>query len=815
MDLEPLANRRRPGREQSGDGINGHAESADPRHSGAPEHGGHLPPEPSLDLELFKYNPLETVVVDRSGRVVDYNLAKKASGGHLPSRGDVMYRDYAAMHEIDMRAELSRCIEKSESKTFPSLKYHDKYLRITISPFPKGAIIVSQNVTEQTLAGNALRTSEERYRNLFDRVPAGLYSASADGRFLDVNEALVQMLGFPDKESLLAINAEDMYVHPGEFPDMVERLGREATLRDAVSRFYRFDGTAIWIRTNVRAVRGDGNRVERLEGAVEDITERKKAEEALTQSEQEKALILSSVLELVTYQNLDRRIIWANRQAEETFGAGSGQLMGRKCHEVWQGNGTLCAECPMQRILETGSPQLAEKTTPDGRVWATRGYPVRNDAGEIQGIVEVNLDITKQKRAEEDKEKIQAQLLQAQKMEAVGTLAGGVAHDFNNLLTAIQGCLDLAMLKIPEDGPAFSDLVEVQAASRRAADLTRQLLLFSRRHLNHLVPLQLNLTVSDLLKMLHRLIGEDVEITTLLDPGLWNVLADRGTIEQIVVNLTVNSRDAMPDGGKLFLKTENVTVDEFYCKLIPEGRPGRFVLLSIADSGSGMDRETRERIFEPFFSTKGPGNGTGLGLSVVYGIVKQHNGWINVYSEPGRGTEFKIYFPAVFEAAGEKPAEAEEPKNLRGAGERILVVEDETMVREFSLRALEKYGYRAVAVSTMQEALTVFDAAYSRTRGLAISSLTTEVAAADDRPFDMVFTDVVLPDGSGLAMLDQMLKIQPSIKVVLTSGYTDTKSQWKSIQDKGLRFLQKPYTLLDLLRSIRQEFVESGRKDSV
>jgi PAS domain S-box-containing protein len=372
---------------------------------------------------------------------------------------------------------------------------------------------------------------------------------------------------------------------------------------------------AIWIRTSVRAARDGGDGIGILEGAVEDITERKKAEEALTQSEQEKALILSSVLELVTYQNLDRRIIWANLLAEETFGAGPGQLMGRKCHEVWQGNGATCPECPMQRILETGSPQLSEKTTPDGRVWAMRGYPVRNDAGEIQGIVEVNLDITKQKRAEEDKEKIQAQLLQAQKMEAVGTGRRRCIYGLHR----DPGLPRSRDAQIPEE-PA-SDLVEVQTALA-AADLTR--LLFSRRHLNHLVPLQLNITISDLLKMLHRLIGEDIEITTLLDPELWNVIADRGTIEQIVVNLSVNGRDAMPDGGKHFLKTENVTLDEFYCKLVPEARPGRFILLSIADSGVGMDRETRERIFSRF-QHQGAGK-NGLGLSVVYGIVKQHNG---------------------------------------------------------------------------------------------------------------------------------------------------------------------------------------------
>ncbi|MBN2201672.1 response regulator [bacterium] len=623
--------------------------------------------DPSLDLELFHYHPLETIIVDRQGRVTDFNLAKKASEGRLPDRGDLMYVDYAAHHEIDMHAELMACMARNTSRTFPALKYKSKYIRVTISPFPKGAIIVSQNVTEQTVAEEALRKSER----------------------------------------------------------------------------------------------------------------------ALRESEREKNLILGSVLESVTYQSLDRRIIWANPLTEQTFGAASGQLVGRRCHELWSGSDRPCPDCPIPDILETGFPQRTEHTTPDGRIWAGRAYPVRGDDGEIIGTVEVRLDVTEQKRAEAEKTKIQTQLFQSQKMEAIGTLAGGVAHDFNNLLTAIQGCMDLALMKIPDDHEALRDLQEVQAASQRAAELTRQLLLFSRRHLTHMAPLQINRAVEDLLKMLHRLIGEDIEIVTHTNPDLWNVLADRGTLEQVIVNLSVNGRDAMPRGGKLTIRTENVELDDFYCRMVSEARPGRFVRLSISDTGSGMSREVRERIFEPFYSTKGPGKGTGLGLSVVYGIVKMHNGWISVYSEPGQGSEFKIYLPAATGSVVEPAVPVVAAGDFRGRGERILVVEDERMVREFSMRALEKYGYRVHAVSTLEESLAAF----------------REAGAA----FDMVFTDVVLPDGSGITLIENVLKKRPAMKVVLTSGYTDTKSQWKVIRRKGFRFLQKPFTLVDLLQTVRTE----------
>jgi CheY-like chemotaxis protein len=345
------------------------------------------------------------------------------------------------------------------------------------------------------------------------------------------------------------------------------------------------------------------------------------------------------------------------------------------------------------------------------------------------------------------------------------------------------------MAKVRENTPLRRDLDEVLDASHRAADLTRQLLLFSRRHMTHLVPLQMNRAVDELLKMLHRLIGEDIVIRTGLTPDLWSIQADRGSVEQIIVNLSINARDAMPNGGFLTLKTENVVLDDFYCKLVPEARPGQFVRISIADTGSGMSAEIRERIFEPFFSTKGPGKGTGLGLSVVYGIVKQHNGWINIYSEVGQGTEFKIYFPAVFVTPEENPAPLKNLKTLDGMGERILVVEDEKCVREFSVSALEKHGYRVTAVSTVADAVKVF----VRERGA----------------FDLVFTDVVLPDATGMSMADHLRRRSPSVKVLFTSGYTGTKSQWRQIKAKGLHFLQKPYTLVDLLQSVKRELTKS------
>ncbi len=393
-------------------------------------------------------------------------------------------------------------------------------------------------------------------------------------------------------------------------------------------------------------------------------------------------------------------------------------------------------------------------------------------------------EITERKQAEEEKEKLQGQLLQAQKMEAIGILAGGVAHDFNNLLQAIKGYTDLAMMRVNEADPLYRDLRQIDISAGRAASLTRQLLLFSRRQPMEFTPVNINTTVENLLKMLRRLIGEDISIKTELDPELWTTEADTGNIEQVIMNLTVNARDAMPEGGIITIRTENVHVDKKYCKTHTYARPGKFACLTVEDTGVGMDKETVQRIFEPFFSTKGPGKGTGLGLSVIYGIVKQHEGWVDVYSEPGQGSTFKIYLPVSSLVAEDDAKETISLKDLQGNGERILLVEDEEEVREFATEALSKNGYVIYDAANAEQALDIFE----REAG----------------NFDLIFSDVVLTGKSGLQFVDQLLSRKPSLHVLLSSGYTDHKSQWLAIQERGFRFLQKPYALNDLFKAIRE-----------
>ncbi|MBI5361199.1 MAG: PAS domain S-box protein [Planctomycetes bacterium] len=399
-------------------------------------------------------------------------------------------------------------------------------------------------------------------------------------------------------------------------------------------------------------------------------------------------------------------------------------------------------------------------------------------------ILSVSRDITERRMIEKEKMKLQEQFLQAQKMEAIGLLAGGVAHDFNNLLTTIKGFSELAMMKIKDTDPLYGQMNQINLAAERAANLTRKLLLFSRKQPMKLVPVNINKVIDELLKMLNRLIGEDIEIVTEFSPDISPFRADVGNIEQVIMNLAINSRDAMPDGGRLLIKTENAVLNGEESRALSNARKGRFVRLSIEDNGIGMTKEVLVHMFEPFFTTKGIGKGTGLGLSVVYGIIKQHDGFINVYSEPGQGTTFRIYFPAVAEQPREETKKQMSLQQLQGKGERILLIEDDKMVRNFAVTILEENGYAVSAVENAAEAINLF----KKEKG----------------KFDAIFSDVVLPDKNGIQLVEELLTIKSGIPVLFNSGYSDQKLNTHALKKIDAQFLQKPYTVIELMQVMRK-----------
>jgi len=417
------------------------------------------------------------------------------------------------------------------------------------------------------------------------------------------------------------------------------------------------------------------------------------------------------------------------------------------------------------------------------RILESTASVIRDTKGEAEKLVVVNRDITERKRAEEALRESEKQLRQAQKMEAVGRLSGGIAHDFNNLLGVIIGYSEHLETRLGQNDPHRKSIEEIKKAGQRAASLIRQLLAFSRQQMLEPKVLDLNAIVADVAKMLRRLIGEDIELTTALDPALGRMKADQGQIMQVIMNLAVNSRDAMPEGGKLTIETSNVELDETFVHHSPYVQPGQYVLLAVSDTGMGMDAETQAHIFEPFFTTKELGKGTGLGLATVYGVVKQSGGYIWVCSEPGQGATFKVYLPRVDEPVQETRRETRPAKSSQGS-ETILLVEDEQSLRTLTRDVLVESGYSVLDAESGAQAV--------------------EIAQSHPGPIHLLLTDVVMPGMNGPAVVEKLAVTRPDMRVLYMSGYTDRAIDQHGMLGSGSFLVQKPYTRDNLNRKVRE-----------
>lgn len=448
---------------------------------------------------------------------------------------------------------------------------------------------------------------------------------------------------------------------------------------------------------------------------------------------------------------------------------------------VFLKNLALCRKNNQSAIIEVNIPQ-GEGAPAQAQILIA---PASGSNGRPPVFRATITDISRLKAAEEEKSRIQAQLLQSQKMEAIGKLASGIAHDFNNLMTVISSYCGLAMREDRLE-TMYGYLGQISASADRAKNLTRQLLIFSSNQPIQISSLDVNGVITGMLDMLSRLIGEDISVETDLEAGLLPVRADKGSIEQLIMNIVINARDSMPKGGNIVIRTENVSSGTGRRTGAHEPEPGDFVCLTIEDAGSGMTKEVLARIFEPFFTTKRTGEGMGLGLTVVDSIIKQHKGWLDVTSEPGHGSIFKVCLPAS----------KEEPKTAlpgvlrdgpRGNGERILMIEDEKYLRKSLATVLAINGYSVFAAGSAQEAIDIFE--------------------KENGNFQMVFSDIILQDRNGIDLVQELLSKKPGLRVLFTSGYMDVESQWSVIQEKGFKFLQKPYEISEILRMIRASLV--------
>ena len=645
---------------------------------------------------------------------------------------------------------------------------------------PVGILIVTRDIYDLKQKEEDLR--DKVLQTLFDGAPNPIFVTDEIGRYLDANLAGLDFLGC-DKKSLIGKEVKDFS------PDISEKQKNKKNPFRVDATFendYFVNGIPKTLLLSVVPITLSDKTI--LFWIGQDITKRKHAEEALKEGEEKYRLLIENQTDLVVKMDAVGRFLFVSPSYCRLFGKTEKDLIGKSFLTFIHKEDRKTTAKALEKVAHQPYTCFIEhrvliKSKLRWLAWSYKG--LCDQEGNVDTIVGGGRDITKRKKAEQEKEHMQAQLLQAQKMEAVGNLAGGIAHDFNNLITVIKGHSELVTKKMDKENPFHDNLQEVIKAAKSASSLTSQLLAFSRRQMLQPMPLDLSAMVKDTEKMISRLIGEDICLKTITDPFPAFVKADPTQMTQVIINLTVNALDSMPNGGELIISTQNLTLNGKQRKITSEGGDERFVCLTVQDTGHGIDRQTLQHIFEPFFTTKAPTKGTGLGLSVVYGIIKQHKGWIDVQSKKGRGTTFKIYLPATPLV---KLAESEKQGSIYECnGERILIVEDEGAVRKYVKEALLENGYPICEASSAKEALYIFD--------------------RENGEFDLVISDVVLPEINGINLVELLLMRKPDLKVLLTSGYMDHKSQWPIIKERGFRFLQKPFELNDLYKAVREALV--------
>ncbi len=643
---------------------------------------------------------------------------------------------------------------------------------------------LTEELTVRTSAEEALKESEQTLNAIFEAANDGILVADAEThRFVRWNKALCRMLGYSTEE-LERLSVSD--IHPLQsLPQIVavfeKQVQGEMTMgRDLPVR--RKDGSVFSADINSSALLLFGR--PHLLGLFRDISERKRAD-----AEREKLMLaIEQSGEAIIVTDAQGTIEYVNPMFESVSGFSRDEVIGQNPRILKSDQHDESFYSEMWAILSSGriwKGRIVNKRK-DGALYTedTTISPVFDSSRHIVNFVALKRDVTEHIRAAEEKSRVEEQLRQAQKMESVGQLAGGVAHDFNNMLSVILGYGEIILDKLHSDDPLRKDMSVIIDAGRRSAALTRQLLAFSRKQPMKFEVLDINAVILGIESMLHRVIGENIELEKRLHESLFYVKADHGQIEQVIMNLAVNARDAMPTGGKLSIETDNIDLDEIFTQNHPDVQPGKHAVLSISDTGHGMDKETISKIFEPFFTTKEMGKGTGLGLATVYGIVRQSGGTIWVSSDQGKGTTFTIYLPRTQKTATKKQENEEKLWKHAADGENILIVEDENALCELLEQFLSKLGYQVTLGADGNEALRLCEE----------KSL---------KP-DLVITDVIMPGMSGSMLVQQLRRTQPDIKVLYMSGYTDDAIAHHGVLDKGVHFIQKPFPLENLATKVRE-----------
>ncbi len=646
------------------------------------------------------------------------------------------------------------------------------------------AVKLEEKVNELEATRKKLASTRERLDHILSYSPACIFSTETAPPFNTtfISSNVTQMLGYEVREFQEDPNFWFDRVHPddlkmilSDFPQIEDRGGAAH-----VFRFRHKNGTFRWMLAEVRLTRDELGKPVELIGFWTDITERKMIETALMQSEERFKNIFDTILDGIYQTDADNRFSLINNSGAKIFGYDSpDEMIGRPVVDYWADPAERKKFIENLKLHNSLSAYQLDAKKKDGSIihLEITSNLLRNKDGKPIGTEGIIRDVTERK-------KLENQFRQAQKMEAVGQLAGGIAHDFNNFLTAIIGYGNILQMKMKGENLLRSYVDVMLSSAEKAADLTKSLLSFSRKQVINLKPVNLNELIEKLGKLLIRLIREDIPLKLSLSGKPLTVMADSGQIEQVLMNLATNARDAMPDGGVLSIETREAELDEEFIQAHGYGEPGHYAVISVTDTGTGMDKNTRERIFEPFFTTKETGKGTGLGLAMVYGLIKQHNGYINVYSEPGKGTAFHLYLPLIKADAEAIGREAAAEISFASGTEHVLVADDNEEVRALVKVLLEDAGYKVLTASDGEEAVNIF-------------------MQHKDR-LDLVILDVIMPKKNGREAYQEIAGIRPGIKAIFMSGYTADVIHQKGVLDEKLEYIPKPISPNELLKKVRE-----------
>ena len=662
-------------------------------------------------------------------------------------------------------------------------------MSVRFSTFPsrmqKCLLMFAQDITERKAAESALEESEARLKLAEQAAGAGCWEINIEDGAAWWSGELFRLFGLDPEKQQAGMETWRSVIHPEDLPTADVNL--QESIREKKQHFseYRIvlpDGRIRWIGSQGSTLCDAFGMPRKLAGIGIDITRRKQAEAELREALAFNQNIIDSAQEGIFVYDRELRYQLMNRYMEKHTGMSFSEVKGKTPEEVFPFMAESGAIDDLRRILEGeefNTREFQDRIPRAGRHgWVVQSNtPLKNAGGDVIGVVGMVRDITEQKKTLD-------QLTQAQKMESVGRLAGGVAHDFNNMLGVILGHTEMALMNMEETNPLHSGLVEVREAAQRSSDLTRQLLAFARKQAISPQPLNLNDKISSLLKMLQRLIGEDIRLNWQAEANLWQIRMDPSQIDQVLANLCVNSRDAIDNTGFITIETSNCTIDSSYCREHLDALPGDYVRMVVSDNGRGMDHETQAHIFEPFFTTKPAGDGTGLGLATVFGIVKQNEGFLQVYSEPGRGTSFSIYLPRFETEEPSAPAPAPVETTISRGNETILLVEDEHSVLKVATLFLGRQGYNVLPAPSPQEAIRISGDFAGR--------------------IDLLISDVIMPDMSGRELADLLLAARPEMKHLFMSGYTANVISRHGVLNQGVNFIEKPFSLPNLINKVRE-----------